>query len=156
MKAVLFWLTDAEAEAFRASRTWAPGVPEALDALDGAARGTCTRLRCDIRLVHNGQYLADVMYDATGCSNIVLPERRRCRDHMELPATHVDSVGYGWCRACVRRPEIARRGLVLKPNQLAICDRCPHSTIIHDQEGCPVEGCDCCLDENGIPPAEGM
>ena len=150
IRPVLFWLTDAEAEAFRSD------CPVALDVLEGAARGTCARLRCDVRLVHNGQYLADVMYDATGCSNIVLPERRRCRDHMELPATHVDIVGHGWCPACAHRPTKSGYHLVPRRSPTASCDRCPHSAIIHEQYGCPVEGCDCCLDENGIPPAEGM
>ena len=150
MRPVLFWLTDAEAEAFRSD------CPGALDVLEGAARSTCARLRCDIRLVHNGQYLADVRYSATVCSNIVLPEQRRCCEHIGRPATHVDSVGYGWCRGCARRPAIAIRGLRHRRSQTAICERCPHSTIIHEQYGCPVEGCKCCLDENGIPPAEGM
>ena len=151
MRPVLFWLTDAEAQAFLREEPL-----DMLDALEGAARDTCARVRCDIRIVHDGQYLADVMYDAAGCSNIVLPERRRCCNHRERPSTHVDTIGYGWCLSCANSPAISGRGLVRKRDQLANCGRCQHSAIIHDQEGCPVEDCDCCLDENGTPPAEGM
>jgi hypothetical protein len=150
MKAILFWLTDAEAEALCA------GSSEALDVLEGAARDTCARVRCDVRLVHGGQYLADVMYDATGCSNIVLPERRRCYDHLKRPATHVDTIGVSWCRVCAHRLVNAGHRMARRLSPTGNCKRCPHSTIIHDQEGCPVEGCNCCVDENGTPPAEGM